>query len=94
MLREKRDFVLLDVRENFELAAARIEGALHIPLRELPARTDDLDAGASIAVLCHHGHRSAHAVQFLQMRGFAGARNVEGGIEAYAQRIDPAVGTY
>jgi len=89
-----KPFVLLDVREPFELEAASLPDALHIPMREIPVRVSELDPQAHIAVLCHHGGRSARVVQFLAMRGFAKAQNVAGGIDAYARRIDPSIPRY
>lgn len=87
-------FVLLDVREPFEIAVASLPGSLHIPMRELPARLGELDPADEIAVLCHHGGRSESAARFLQMRGFARAHNVDGGIDAYARRVDPSLPRY
>ncbi|MFN2449318.1 MAG: rhodanese-like domain-containing protein [Candidatus Baltobacteraceae bacterium] len=89
-----RDFLLLDVREPFELDAARLEGALHIPLGELPARLNELNPQSEIAVMCHHGGRSERAARFLKAHGFAHVLNVAGGIDAYAERVDPDIGTY
>jgi len=89
-----RDFILLDVREPFELAAARIEGALHIPLRDLPSRLGDLKRDGEMAVICHRGHRSDYAARFLAAQGFVRVHNVDGGIAAYAERVDASVGSY
>lgn len=92
--RSGRPFVLLDVREPHELAAAKIEGALHVPMREIPARLSEIDRNADIAVLCHHGGRSERAAMYLAANGFDRVYNVDGGIDAYARRVDPGVGTY
>jgi rhodanese-related sulfurtransferase len=89
-----RIFVLLDVREPFEVALASLPGSLHIPMRQVPARLTDLDPQAEIAVLCHHGGRSEYVARFLHARGFERAYNVEGGIEQYALRVDPSVPRY
>ena len=89
-----RDFVLLDVREPYELEQASLPGALHIPMREIPARSAELDRHAEIAVLCQHGVRSEHVAVFLRMQGFTRVHNVDGGINAYAERIDPTIPTY
>jgi rhodanese-related sulfurtransferase len=89
-----RSFILLDVREPYEVAASSLPGALHIPMREVPARLSELDPQADIAVLCHHGGRSEHVARFLHARGFEKARNVEGGIEAYALRVDESIPRY
>jgi rhodanese-related sulfurtransferase len=89
-----RHFILLDVREPYELAAASLPDALHIPMREIPARLGELEPDADIAVLCHHGGRSEHVARFLNARGFERAHNVDGGIDAYSLRIDPSVPRY
>lgn len=89
-----RNFILLDVREPFEVAAASLPDALLIPMREIPARLDELDPQADIAVLCHHGGRSEHVARFLHARGFERAHNIEGGIEAYALRVDKSIPRY
>ena len=85
--------VLLDVREPFEVEIANIPGALHVPMREIPARAGELDAQSEIAVICHYGGRSEHVAQFLRARGYK-ARNVAGGIDEYARRVDPSIPRY
>jgi molybdopterin/thiamine biosynthesis adenylyltransferase/rhodanese-related sulfurtransferase len=92
--REGRPHLLLDVREQHEWDHSRIEGAKLMPLRGLPARLDELDPEATIVVHCHHGGRSGQAVQFLRSRGFAGATNLAGGIDAWSLEVDPAVPRY
>jgi rhodanese-related sulfurtransferase len=89
-----KNFVLLDVREPFELDAASLPETLHIPMRQIPERLSEIDSAAEIAVLCHHGGRSARVAQFLAARGFAKVHNVSGGIDAYAKRVDRSVPRY
>ena len=89
-----RDFVLLDVREHAEVARASFAGALHIPLRELPARLSSVRADADIAVICHYGGRSEYAAALLRAHGFSRVHNVEGGIDAYAERVDASIPRY
>jgi adenylyltransferase/sulfurtransferase len=89
-----RPFVLLDVREPFEFELARIEGALLIPLGELPSRWKELDRDADIFVHCHSGLRSERATEFLRSNGFKKVSNVAGGIDAWSQEIDPKVPRY
>lgn len=86
--------VLLDVREPDEVATAHIDGAKHIPMREIAARTGELDASAPIAVFCHHGGRSERVANYLAANGFANVVNVDGGIDAYAEKIDPSIPRY
>ena len=88
------DLVLLDVREVEELALARIEGATHIPMDEIPASLAQLDRDADYVVVCHHGHRSAMVCSFLLGRGFTRVANLRGGIDAWYHQADPSVGRY
>jgi rhodanese-related sulfurtransferase len=77
------DAVLLDVRESDEWQAGHIEGALHIPLADLPARFGELPADADLVVVCRSGGRSARAVAWLNENGH-GALNLDGGMGAWA----------
>jgi adenylyltransferase/sulfurtransferase len=86
--------LVLDVRLEQELALAPFPGALHIPLHTLPQQLALLDSESEIAVLCHHGVRSLQAVYFLRAHGFPHSRNLEGGIDLWAARIDPSVPRY
>jgi adenylyltransferase/sulfurtransferase len=87
------DLVLLDVREPMEVLIARLPGAVHVPLAELPARLRDLDQTRQHVVYCHHGIRSVPAVELLRGAGFR-ARNLKGGIAAWTDRVDPTVYRY
>jgi sulfur-carrier protein adenylyltransferase/sulfurtransferase len=87
-------FELIDVREPFEYEIARIEGAKLIPLGEIAERLDELEREQPIIVHCHSGKRSAQAVRLLQQRGFAKVYNLEGGIDAWSEQIDPNVPQY
>jgi rhodanese-related sulfurtransferase len=89
-----KHFVLLDVRDEHELRMASLPESVHIPMREIPARFTQLDRTAEIAVLCHHGGRSAYIAHFLSMQGFANVHNIAGGIDAYSKRIDKNVPRY
>jgi rhodanese-related sulfurtransferase len=88
------DAVLLDVREHDELAIAAVEGALHIPMREIPARLDELDAAKPLVVMCHSGGRSRRVAEFLQGNGFSNVFNLKGGIDAWSTQIDSRVPRY
>ncbi len=75
--------VVLDVRDAAEFAEyPLLDGAVHIPLAELPARMLELPAETWIAVVCRSGGRSAKAVALLNDHGFE-AVNVLGGMAAW-----------
>ena len=85
---------LLDVREPQEWAINRIEGAIHIPMRAVPARAGELDPARPLVIYCHHGARSAVVQEYLRKQGFADVRNLTGGIDAWSREIDSAVPRY
>jgi adenylyltransferase/sulfurtransferase len=87
------DIVLLDVREPHERAISRLPGHF-IPLGDLRERAHELDSSREIVVYCKLGARSAKAVEFLHSIGFRRVRNLAGGINAWAERIDPTLPRY
>ena len=86
--------LLLDVRAPHEWAICHLEGATLIPMQTLPSRLAELDRGAEIVCYCHVGARSAMAAAFLRREGFTRARNLIGGIEAWARDVDPSMPRY
>jgi rhodanese-related sulfurtransferase len=96
------DFILLDVREPNELLYANLgDGVLTAPLSELAEQGPEAlpetvlsDKDAEIVVMCHHGTRSAQVTAWLRQLGWTHVLNMDGGIEAYAIAVDPAVGRY
>ena len=85
---------ILDVREPFEYEIAHIEGAKLIPLGELSERLGELEREREILAHCKSGTRSAQAVELLRRSGFGNVYNVAGGIDAWADEIDPAMPKY
>jgi rhodanese-related sulfurtransferase len=86
--------VLLDVREPWEVTTAHIAGCTEIPMRDTPARSEELDDEAQIVCICHHGARSANVAMFLEGRGFKHVFNLQGGIDAWSRQVDPKVPLY
>ena len=93
-LDRKDAFLLLDVREQREFEICRIPGSVLIPLGELPSRLAELKGRDDMIVHCKSGVRSGKAVALLRGSGFAGARNLTGGILAWIDRIDPTLPKY
>ncbi len=89
----KDEFVLLDVREPQEVTFAKVDPHVHIPMGAIPIRYEELDKEIPIVVMCHSGVRSAQVCQFLEPRGFD-VTNLEGGIDAWSQLVDPKVPRY
>jgi len=83
--------LLLDVREPHEFAQSSVEGALHIPMAQIPERLAELDRDRPIAVLCHSGGRSQAVAGFLLQQGFSQVANLAGGIVRWKQEVDPTL---
>ena len=96
------DLTLLDVREPRErifcaIAAPPKVGDLHIPMRQIPAHLEELQAAAArgpLVVYCHHGVRSMAVAEWLAERGLAGICNLQAGIEAWSREVDSTVPRY
>lgn len=86
--------LLLDVREDWEITVSAFPDALHVPMREIPARVDELPVDRPIVCICHHGARSAQVAMFLQHRGFEQVYNLAGGIDAWAIEVDATIPRY
>jgi len=87
------DIFLLDVREAYEREICNMGGFL-IPLTELPGRIHELDTLREIVVYCRTGNRSAKAIRLLQKNGFRNAKNLAGGTNAWAERVDRNMAKY
>ena len=86
---------LIDVREPWEMATARIEGSLAMPMGDVPARAhQELDPDERYLVVCHHGVRSMNVAFWLRGQGFEQAQSVRGGIDAWAAEVDAGVARY
>jgi molybdopterin/thiamine biosynthesis adenylyltransferase/rhodanese-related sulfurtransferase len=92
-LDQKSDIYILDVREPHEYEIANLGGHL-IPLNDLARRVNELDSSREIVVHCATGIRSAKAVRFLTDMGFKKVKNLVGGIDAWAEKIDPTLLRY
>jgi rhodanese-related sulfurtransferase len=86
--------LVLDVRENWERAAARLPDTVDIPMNEVPQRLAELPRDREIVVMCHGGVRSLKVAHFLAQNGFSQLANLTGGIDAWAHEVDPSIGTY
>ena len=88
--------ILIDVREADEVAICAIPGSIHVPMGDIPSRLSELDRHAEeeVVVYCHHGMRSASVKAFLRNHGFEKVRNLTGGINAWAIKVDPSMPRY
>ena len=89
-----KHLVLLDVREPYEYSLCHLESSKLIPVEELSDRMVELNKNSEIVVYCHVGIRSTGAVRQLRAAGFRNVKNLQGGIDAWANEVDPKMPRY
>jgi rhodanese-related sulfurtransferase len=97
LLDEKAAIALIDCREPFEHAAARIEPSELIPMNTIPNNINRLEGIAEdkqLIVYCHHGVRSLNTVAWLRRQGLENCVSLAGGIDQWSLEIDPTVPRY
>ena len=87
-------YELLDVRNEHEYEIARIPGATLIPVGDLPSRLSELDTSRAYVLTCHKGPRSVQAFHVMKDAGFKHLQILAGGVNAWAERIDPTMARY
>jgi adenylyltransferase/sulfurtransferase len=88
------NLVVVDVREPQEYQIARIEGAVLIPLGEIPQRYGEIDRSQLVVCQCRSGVRSQKAASFLRSVGFERVVNLTGGILRWSDEVDPSQPKY
>lgn len=91
--------ILIDVREPEENDLVAIKPCTLIPLMEIPARLEEFrtlsqNGRNELIIYCHHGQRSAMATDFLMAQSIQNVKNLRGGIDAYAKKVDPSLPLY
>ena len=86
------DAVLIDVREDDEWVAGRIDGSVHVPMNQVPQRLHyepaTFTSDQPLVIVCSVGGRSAHVTAWLLQNGID-AVNLEGGISAWMSAGKP-----
>jgi sulfur-carrier protein adenylyltransferase/sulfurtransferase len=94
-LESGEDFILLDVREPHEWEISDIQAATHhIPKGRILEHLGELDTAREIVVYCKTGGRSADVTRTLREHGYARVKNMVGGINAWAQKVDTELPVY
>jgi len=86
--------LLLDVREPWEFDTCKISGSTSMPMQNIVARHAELPQDTAIVCICHHGARSMQVAAFLERQGFTEVSNLQGGVHAWAQQVDPHMPIY
>lgn len=85
------DIALVDVREPYEWTVSHLDGALHIPMNEIPTRIGEIPKDREIVMICRSGARSARVQDFLLQQGFTRVKNLTGGMQRWARDVDPSI---
>lgn len=89
------DLQIIDVREDYEVAIARIPNSVHIPLGQVLNRMKEIDPNRETVMHCKMGGRSARAIEALKRLGFEGKLiNLKDGIIGWSNDVDPSVPKY
>ncbi|MFD3000250.1 rhodanese-like domain-containing protein [Pontibacter toksunensis] len=93
-LSRSNNIQLVDVREPSEFEICNLGGDL-IPMEELQKQAGRIRRDVPVVMVCHHGFRSAQAINYLTQRlGYENLLNLKGGIHAWATQIDPSMAKY
>lgn len=94
-IKKEEDIFLLDVRNMNEYETCRMEGAVLIPMSNIPMNIKHIPKNKAVVVYCHHGFRSASVIEYLsQNHGYINLQNLTGGINAWANEIDETMAVY
>jgi sulfur-carrier protein adenylyltransferase/sulfurtransferase len=91
LLRSPSPPSLIDVREVYEFEAGHLPGSVNIPLAQLPRRLPELAGRGALVFVCRSGGRSNSACQMALAARIAAPANLQGGLTAWAQQIDPSL---
>lgn len=94
MMERGEKFLLVDVREKWEFETSWIDGAVLVPMREIPSNMAKFEEADNIVLFCHHGIRSLDAAAWLRSQEIPGAKSMAGGIDRWSAEIDPNVPRY
>src|SRR5438094_2096423 len=94
MISGGKKIALVDVREPFEFEIARIPNSQLIPLGTIAERLAEIPRTKTTVVMCKSGVRSARVIEFLRGQGFENLLNLEGGLDAWREEVDPTMRKY
>ena len=80
--KEKKDFVLIDIREGWERSEYNI-GGTHIPMGDVMSRANEIPKDKDVVIYCEKGIRSVITIQRLEGAGFRNLFNLNGGMSAW-----------
>jgi rhodanese-related sulfurtransferase len=88
--------LMIDVREAHELVNGMIEGAIHIPMNDVPGRLAEFSEykDKPVVLICRSGMRSEQVGDFMRLKGFKDLINLKGGMNGWAKDVDASMTVY
>ena len=93
-LQQDRELTLIDVREPFEFEIGHIPNSRLIPMGDVAEKHREIPRDKEAVVICKTGLRSARVIEFLRGEGFGNLLNLQGGIDAWREEVDPTLPKY
>jgi rhodanese-related sulfurtransferase len=93
MMDRNEEFQLIDVREPFEYEVSNLNG-VNIPLAGILIEAEKVAKDIPVIIQCRSGKRSAQAVMLLEQQGYSNLANLQGGILAWKDQINPDMEVY
>ena len=85
---ENSEPLLIDVREPWEFEICHLPGSINIPMGQISQHLETIREAQECVMICHHGVRSMHVIQYLQQQEIEHLTNLEGGVDAWAREVD------
>ncbi len=82
---KSREFRIIDVREQMEIAQGSIPGAEPMPMSALSGRIGEIGQDKDVVFICRSGARSGQVVAYLAQNGYENVYNLRGGVMGWAQ---------
>jgi rhodanese-related sulfurtransferase len=82
--------MLIDVREDWEVARGMIDGATHIVMNDIPDSLDQIPKDQPVVFVCKSGARSGRVTEWVAAQGFPNVINLAGGVIRWSTEIDPS----
>ncbi|MEN8143266.1 MAG: rhodanese-like domain-containing protein [Thermodesulfobacteriota bacterium] len=83
LITERKDLLLVDLREAGELKEGFIAGSVLIPMSKLAKGTSSLPADRPMLLICAVGGRSFGVGRYFSAKGYPEIYNLKGGISAW-----------
>ncbi len=86
--------MLFDGREPWEFEICQIRDSINIPMAQIPGQLETIRDAQECVMICHHGIRSMNIIQYLNQQNIEHLINLDGGVDAWARKVDVTMPLY